>query len=73
MKRKRQGPKTDETMYNKRTRFNEDYANNATPPGKVDPTYGQRGAFPGLDNPGGEDDLFYGPASDGFEYVRMVR
>ena len=39
---------------------------------KVDPTYGQRGAFPGLD--GGEDEqLFYGPASDGLEYLRMVR
>lgn len=39
---------------------------------RVDPTYGQRGAFPGLDN---EDhgNLFYGPANDGFEYLRMVR
>lgn len=38
---------------------------------KVDLTYGQRGAFPGLE--GGEDErLFYGPASDGLEYLRMV-
>ncbi|KAL9603557.1 MAG: hypothetical protein Q9219_001060 [cf. Caloplaca sp. 3 TL-2023] len=43
--------------------------------GQVDPTYGQRGAFPGLDDTttGEEDALFYGPASDGMEYLRMVR
>jgi len=40
---------------------------------KVDPTYGQRGAFPGLDDSTGEDGVFYGPASDGMEYLRMVR
>ncbi|KAJ5341190.1 hypothetical protein N7541_010314 [Penicillium brevicompactum] len=34
-------------------------------------TYGQRGAFPGLDD--GGDELFYGPADDGMEYLRMVR
>ena len=39
---------------------------------KVDSTYGQRGAFPGLDEVG-EDELFYGPADDGMAYVRMVR
>ena len=39
---------------------------------KVDPTYGQRGAFPGLDGDG-EDELFYGPADDGLAYLRMVR
>ena len=40
----------------------------------VDPTYGQRGAFPGLDDISkGDDELFYGPASDGLEYLRMVR
>ena len=31
---------------------------------------GQKGAFPGL---GDEDEIFYGPASDGIEYLRMVR
>lgn len=38
----------------------------------LDPKYGQRGAFPEL---GTEEDhaLFYGPASDGLEYLRMVR
>ena len=46
---------------------------------RLDPTYGQRGAFPGLDDAGGqegqegEESLFYGPASDGLEYLRMVR
>lgn len=39
---------------------------------RVDPTYGQRGAFPGLDERK-EDPLFYGPANDGLEYLRMVR
>ncbi|MCJ1474555.1 hypothetical protein MMC13_003214 [Lambiella insularis] len=42
-------------------------------PSRVDPTYGQRGAFPGLDTCPGEDDLFYEPASDGLQYLRMVR
>jgi regulator of vacuolar morphogenesis len=36
-----------------------------------DAVYGQRGAFPGLDD--GSDELFYGPADDGMEYLRMVR
>ena len=40
---------------------------------RVDPTYGQRGAFPGLDIPSGEDELFQGPANDGMEYLRLVR
>ncbi|MCJ1381432.1 hypothetical protein MMC17_004542 [Xylographa soralifera] len=40
---------------------------------RVDPTYGQRGAFPGLDSLSGEDELFQGPANDGMEYLRMVR
>lgn len=36
------------------------------------PVYGQRSAFPGLDA-AVEDELFYGPAEDGIEYLRMVR
>ncbi|GKZ20286.1 hypothetical protein AbraIFM66951_001380 [Aspergillus brasiliensis] len=36
------------------------------------PVYGQKSAFPGLDV-GGDDELFYGPAEDGMEYLRMVR
>ncbi|KAL6713659.1 hypothetical protein ACLMJK_009124 [Lecanora helva] len=43
------------------------------PQARIDPTYGQRGAFPGLDDPLNEDELFYGPANDGLEYLRMVR
>lgn len=39
---------------------------------RVNTAYGQTGAFPGL---GGDDDgeLFYGPALDGVDYLRMVR
>ncbi|KAJ5294143.1 hypothetical protein PENANT_c009G08328 [Penicillium antarcticum] len=38
------------------------------------PTYGQKNAFPGLDDrDDGGDELFYGPAEDGLEYLRMVR
>ena len=41
---------------------------------KVDPTCGQRSAFPGLeDGGGGGEELFYGPADDGLAYLRMVR
>ncbi|KAE8139319.1 hypothetical protein BDV38DRAFT_242406 [Aspergillus pseudotamarii] len=36
------------------------------------PIYGQKSAFPGLDI-AGDDELFYGPAEDGMEYLRMVR
>lgn len=39
---------------------------------RIDPTTGLRAAFPGLDDDGGGE-LFYGPASDGLEYLRMVR
>lgn len=39
---------------------------------KVNHTYGQRSAFPDLD--GSDNDvIFYGPASDGIEYLQMVR
>lgn len=36
------------------------------------PVYGQKSAFPGLDT-ASDDELFYGPAEDGLEYLRMVR
>ena len=39
---------------------------------KVSSIYGQKAAFPGLIDDEG-DELFYGPASDGMEYLRMVR
>lgn len=50
----------------------DDDSSSRAPRPKVDPTYGQRGAFPDIeiDN---EEALFYGPASDGLEYLRMVR
>lgn len=54
------------------TEINSDALSKASQP-RVDPTYGQRGAFPGLDDSNADDALFYGPASDGLEYLRMVR
>ncbi|PGH15084.1 hypothetical protein AJ79_02610 [Helicocarpus griseus UAMH5409] len=45
----------------------------ARPQPKNDPIYGQKHAFPGLDEPIDENELFYGPAEDGIEYLRMVR
>lgn len=39
---------------------------------KVNHTYGQRSAFPDLDD-SNNDVIFYGPASDGIEYLQMVR
>ncbi|RAL10387.1 uncharacterized protein BO97DRAFT_479403 [Aspergillus homomorphus CBS 101889] len=36
------------------------------------PVFGQKSAIPGLDI-AGDDELFYGPAEDGLEYLRMVR
>lgn len=39
---------------------------------RVDPIYGQRSAFPGLDD-AGPDELLYGPPEDGLEYLRLVR
>ena len=38
---------------------------------RFDDLTGQTGAFPGLG--GDSDELFYGPASDGIDYLRMVR
>lgn len=38
---------------------------------RADPTTGLKSAFPGLEDD--DDQLFYGPASDGLEYLRMVR
>ena len=38
---------------------------------QVDAYTGQTGAFPGLSTT--EDELFYGPANDGIDYLRMVR
>ena len=77
-KRKSFDPQNGESaIYSKRPRFNDpnggsdDLPSSSQP--RLDPTYGQRGAFPGLDDRNGDGELFYGPASDGLEYLRMVR
>ena len=39
---------------------------------RIDPSTGLRSAFPGLDDiDNGE--MFYGPANDGMDYLKMVR
>ena len=80
-KRKDHPHSSTSTPYSKRPRptyLNDDNSSpNSTiaPQPRLDPTYGQRGAFPGLDSEGidGDDGLFDGPAQDGLEYLRMVR
>lgn len=39
---------------------------------RTDNSFGMKGAFPGLGSVD-DDELFYGPANDGIEYLRMVR
>ena len=66
----------ESSPYNKRSRANIPDGSQDLPTSsqsRIDPTYGQRGAFPGLDDSRDDDTLFYGPASDGLEYLRMVR
>jgi len=45
--------------------------------GRIDPTYGQRSALPGLDEDfsfeGNDDDLDYHDAMDAISYLRSVR
>ena len=81
MSKKRKEPplRSPSTSDSKRSRSSllsdaddDDKTSNRAPRPRVDPTYGQRGAFPGLDHVS-NDGLFYGPASDGLEYLRMVR
>ncbi|KAK4693619.1 hypothetical protein P7C71_g3821, partial [Lecanoromycetidae sp. Uapishka_2] len=79
MSKKRKFPvsQTEDTgIYNKRPRISQadgsDDSPNQNAQSRIDPTYGQRGAFPGLDGCS-DNELFYGPASDGLEYLRMVR
>ena len=76
-KRKKTESITEDAVHNKRPRSSqldagEDQSLSASH-SRVDPTYGQRGAFPGLADVDGHDELFYGPANDGLEYLRMVR
>lgn len=70
-----EGEHVESALYHKRSRLNNPDGGDDLPTSSqphIDPTYGQRGAFPGLDA-SQDDDLFYGPASDGLEYLRMVR
>ncbi|KAL8683433.1 MAG: hypothetical protein Q9186_000587 [Xanthomendoza sp. 1 TL-2023] len=79
MAQKRKNHPSAPNLSPKRHRHNDDDADaidhsHQSSKAQVDPTYGQRSAFPGLDSPvAGEDDLFYRPAEDGLEYLRMVR
>ncbi|EQL34051.1 hypothetical protein RJ035_000720 [Blastomyces gilchristii] len=85
MSEKRKAPSTESSSspYAKRARPTDpnDDSSPATPitptttrpQPRNDPVYGQKHAFPGLDDPVDEDQLFYGPAEDGIEYLRMVR
>ncbi|KAH0563294.1 hypothetical protein GP486_002134 [Trichoglossum hirsutum] len=50
----------------------DDFAGASTTQPRVDPLTGQHSAFPGLDDDD-PDELFYGPANDGLDYLRMVR
>jgi regulator of vacuolar morphogenesis len=53
--------------------FEEDERRHNDTSGANDHDFGQRGAaFPGLED-SNEDQLFYGPATDGLEYLQMVR
>ncbi|KAL1959861.1 hypothetical protein VTO42DRAFT_1006 [Malbranchea cinnamomea] len=48
-------------------------SNVAPPQPPIDPIFGQKHAFPGLDDLTDEGALPYGPPGDGLEYLRMVR
>ena len=65
-----QGEHEQSPIHKKKSRLN-DLCSSDEP--RIDPTYGQRGAFPGLDDSHTDNELFYGPANDGLEYLRMVR
>ncbi|MCJ1427796.1 hypothetical protein MMC29_005701 [Sticta canariensis] len=78
-KRKNAGSSSENLLESKRLRptnfcgSDDEPSTLANPQSRVDPTYGQRSAFPGLDEPFVDDALFYEPARDGFEYLQMVR
>ncbi|KAJ0416766.1 hypothetical protein BJY00DRAFT_303852 [Aspergillus carlsbadensis] len=83
-KRNYPGPGSGPSPYAKRARpsnteylhadEDEEMQNSVTPyeQPRNHPVFGQRSAFPGLESTDG-DELFYGPADDGLEYLRMVR
>ncbi|KAL4808895.1 hypothetical protein BDV18DRAFT_151099 [Aspergillus unguis] len=82
MSQKRNFPGSSSSPYSKRARpsyaeddQDDDEAQNSVTPyerPRNHPVFGQKSAFPGLDTADG-DELFYGPAEDGLEYLRMVR
>ncbi|KAL9632131.1 MAG: hypothetical protein Q9164_005513, partial [Protoblastenia rupestris] len=76
MRKRGQADDTSSSWSNKKSKLidkrSSDDSSNPTQ-SKIDATYGQRGAFPGLDDTSANDELFYGPANDGLEYLRMVR
>jgi regulator of vacuolar morphogenesis len=53
--------------------FDLDYEPTSNEAPKLNSTYGQKAAFPGLADDDDGDELFYGPAANGLEYLRMVR
>lgn len=76
MQKRKQAPFTTEgPIYNAKRPRASSMEGSEDRPGALhtlDPTYGQRGAFPGL-NDRNEDSLVYGPANDGLKYLCMVR
>jgi len=66
---KRQDTRDAEDSYDESWDDSDEEENNEAP--LVSEYTGQLGAFPGLKN--AADDLFYGPAADGIDYLRMVR
>ena len=76
-KRRSESMAGDYTPYSKRARpmapnVEEDSLMAGIERPRVDARTGLRNAFPGLDDDDGGE-LFYGPATDGLEYLRMVR
>ncbi len=66
---KRQDTRDAEDSYDDSWDDSDAEENDETP--QVSEYTGQIGAFPGLRSSG--NDLFYGPAADGIDYLRMVR
>ena len=71
-KRKNQFPPSTPSSNPKRNRQDNLHTSHSSAQPPVDSTYGQRGALP-VNDVADYDELFYGPASDGVEYLRMVR
>ncbi|MCJ1309229.1 hypothetical protein MMC25_002886 [Agyrium rufum] len=70
--------KSADASNNSSKRFRSEASDEAGPntsytKGPLDPTYGQHGAFPGLEDYRDGGEPFYGPANDGLDYLRMVR